>query len=195
MDYTWETGKFTLGNCFYCTEVIEVEGQRKVYSDGSKSGYGPYFVEKPLICSKCRKGILGLIRPLKTRAAETGSKGLALHREICSNIELIELEMDGFARGEKRGKTMDVPLETVVDSLRKQNMDFQESYLRYLQTVSLIVAASPNMLTPENHNVKIKQLNDTHLENIKDLKRRIADIRNVAGCVFLKLSEGEKTQQ
>lgn len=106
---------------------------------------------------------------------------MRLHDDINGNVELQNLEIDGFMRGEQQGKTMDVPFETVVQSLRKQNMDFQESYLRYMQIIRLSKAVKDRNLT----------LDAAAL--VLDLKRRVADIRNVAGCVFLKLCTEEKT--
>jgi hypothetical protein len=78
---------------------------------------------------------------------------------------LQNLEINGFIRGENKGKTMDVPLPVIFGSLQKQWKDLEESYLRSALK--------------------------THLrrKDGEDLKRRIADLRNVAGCLFLKLEE------
>lgn len=85
------------------------------------------------------------------------SKGLDIYNRINANVELETLEMKGFIEGEKKGKTMDVTLAELVDSLVKQKEDFQEAY--------------------EN-------------KQISAMKKALADLRNVAGCVFLKLLEG-----
>ena len=81
------------------------------------------------------------------------------------NPELIELEKQGILRGLKRGKTMDVPLEVVVGSLKKQWSDFLATWTGY------------------------KNLPKTKTTT-EDLKRTLADLRNVAGIIFLKLNEG-----
>jgi len=52
------------------------------------------------------------------------SKGLELWRKIHGNKELNRLERQGFIRGVKKGKTMNVPLDDVIDGLRKQYKDF-----------------------------------------------------------------------
>ena len=89
-----------------------------------------------------------------------------LWEEINTNEELKQLELDGFKRGRKKGKTMDVPLDVVVESVKKQFRDFVRCYRAY--------GATPS-------------------KNLKNgLKRTIGDLRNTAGCVFLKLIEGEK---
>ena len=92
-----------------------------------------------------------------------------LWEEINTNEELIQLEREGFERGEKKGKTMDVPLDTVVDSLKKQFRDFARCYRAYKAVPS---------------------------KNYKNgLKRTISDLRNAGGCVFLKLLEGGDTKR
>jgi len=78
--------------------------------------------------------------------------------------ELKQLEALGFLRGAKQGKTMDVPLEKVFQSLKKQWHDLVWAYSNYT-TVS---------------------------KDTSELKRCIADLRNVAGCLFLKLLELER---
>lgn len=84
-------------------------------------------------------------------------KGLELHRKIDENEELKELERQGFVRGEKKGKHMNVSLKELMQSLRKQYLDCLGAY---------------------------------NSKKISDMMCTIADLRNVAGCVFLKLEEG-----
>jgi len=82
-----------------------------------------------------------------------------LYISISENKELKKLELKGFIRGAKKDKTMNVPLDDVVDGLRKQYKDFIYVW---------------NSLEPDK----------------EEMKRTLADLRNTAGCVFLKLVEG-----
>ena len=84
-------------------------------------------------------------------------KGTRIYERIQTIVELRNLEIQGFIRGEKKGKTLDVPLVTLKMSLAKQFQDWLKAY---------------------------------DSKNIPDMKKAIADLRNVAGCVFLKLLEG-----
>ena len=86
-----------------------------------------------------------------------------LHRAIMDNVELRAYELRGLLRGEEDGKTMNVPLSTVLHSLEKQEKDLAEAILKFY--VKQVDAAS--------------------------LKKCLADIRNVAGLCFLKLQEEE----
>jgi len=90
-----------------------------------------------------------------------------LWQKIVMNGELMELEQLGFEHGEKQGKTMDVPLEIVVESLYKQIEDFRAAWYNY------------QVHTYKQHTIPL-------------LKKTLADLRNVAGCVFLKLQETVK---
>jgi len=83
--------------------------------------------------------------------------GLKFWNEVDGNDELSKLEQDGFVRGEKRGKTMDVPLQILFGSFEKQHKDWLVAYTN---------------------------------KNILEMKVALADIRNVAGIIFLKLNEG-----
>ena len=84
---------------------------------------------------------------------------MGLFTRINHNKKLLRLELEGFARGIDRKKTMDVSIQVLNDSLHKQYLDFLKAYG-----------------------------NDDHLE----MKRCLADLRNVAGCFFLKLEETQK---
>jgi len=79
-----------------------------------------------------------------------------LYNSIRNNGELQTLEIEGFQRGVKRKKTMDVTLDVLFESLGKQYRDFLRSY----------------------------GMNDG-----ENMKRCLADLRDVAGCFFLKLTE------
>jgi hypothetical protein len=82
-----------------------------------------------------------------------------LWKKIHTNLELRGIELRGFRKGTIEGKTMNVPLPTLVDSLDKQYADFLKA----------------------------------HASNSKEeMKKCLGDLRNVAGCVFLKLKEIEK---
>lgn len=88
-----------------------------------------------------------------------------LWKKYSENPELKDLEIQGLLRGFERGKIMDVPLEVVIDSLKKQWDDFLATWTGY------------------------KNLPKTKT-TIEDLKRALADLRNVAGIIFIKLKEG-----
>ena len=90
-------------------------------------------------------------------------KGINLWIKIESCKDLKLLEIRGFIRGEEKGKTMDVPLERVFQSLQKQWKDLENAFY----------CCSDN----------------------NELKKCIADLRNVAGCLFLKLLEKEVGKQ
>ena len=94
----------------------------------------------------------------------------SLYSKIFANGELIDLERQGFERG--RGKTMDVDWLVVSLSLKKQMADLEHAI-----NVGLINA--PNQ----------------GLYNLDEIKRAIADVRNVAGCLFLKIQEIEKKRK
>ena len=87
-----------------------------------------------------------------------------LHKAIIGSRELRAYELRGLLRGEERGKTMDVPLATVLHSLEKQGKDLAETILNFYA----------------------KQA------DAADLKKCLADIRNVAGLCFLKVQEEEE---
>jgi len=84
-------------------------------------------------------------------------KGLEIYNTIQASKELEELEIKGFLQGEQRGKTMDVTLKTMFESLKKQYRDWVKAY---------------------------------NSKQISEMKKSVADVRNVAGCIFLKLLEG-----
>jgi len=88
----------------------------------------------------------------------------SLWKIINNNPRLQTLEKEGFKRGEKEGKTMNVSIETIFESLEKQWKDVVEAW-------------------------------DTHKDwkNAPDLlKTKLADLRNVCGCMFLKIEDEEK---
>jgi len=92
-----------------------------------------------------------------------------LWSKVTMNGELIDLEKAGFERGEKRGKTMNCDWIVLSRALEKQIADLQ-----YAIDIGLIEATSEG------------------LTNLAEIKRCIADVRNVAGCLFLKIQEAEK---
>ena len=88
-----------------------------------------------------------------------------LYLRYTQNPQIMKLEHAGFVEGLKRGKTDKVPLEIIVTSLEKQWGDFLATWTGY------------------------KNLPKTKTTT-EDLKRTLADLRNVAGIIFLKLNEG-----
>lgn len=87
-----------------------------------------------------------------------------LWEKIHCNYNLQELEVEGFYRGKQKGKTMNVPLHIIMQSIDKQHEDLTTAYIN----------------TPQNY---------------KNLKQRLADLRNVAGCAFLKIEEWEQLEE
>jgi hypothetical protein len=77
---------------------------------------------------------------------------------IHENKRLENFEKQGFLRGVKKKKTMNVDIFVLFDSLGKQYRDLVRAY----------------------------GINDK-----EDMKRCLADLRNVAGCLFLKVEEQE----
>lgn len=82
-----------------------------------------------------------------------------LLKTINDNDELSSLELDGFIRGIRKGKTLNVNLDMLTHSLRKQMGDYESKRIDYILGKA----------------------------TIDDLKRCLADIRNVAGCIFITL--------
>lgn len=93
-------------------------------------------------------------------------KPLTLHKRIRGDQELARLELEGFERGERKGKTLNVTLGTTMAGLDQQYMDLRGAYLDFI----------------------------THRRSvdIQEMKRCIADLRNQGGCVFLKIQEIEQ---
>ena len=86
-----------------------------------------------------------------------------LWEKYSENPELKELEIQGLLRGLEKGKTMDVPLEVCFKSLEKQYKDWVRAF----------------NIKPEKAKHKIPAM-----------KKSLADLRNVAGIIFMKLKEG-----
>lgn len=84
--------------------------------------------------------------------------------ETCK--ELKQLEIKGFQRGKKKGKTMSVPLSKIFESLMKQWRDLHTTFFEFYHLYS-------------------------YGKDSSDVKKCIADLRNVAGCLFLKILEME----
>ena len=102
------------------------------------------------------------IEPLFRNTKPT--KGSDILNAINANKELEKLEIQGFMRGDEKGKTMNTPLSSFNLALKKQLQDWEEAYIRRYKRRG----------------------------NIAEMKRALADIRNVAGATFLKLLEGGK---
>jgi len=96
------------------------------------------------------------------------------------NPELLELEIEGFLRGKSRGKTMNVSINDVYDGLDKQIMDFR---LKWNEFQRHRLREKQKLISPKSS-----------LSDIPALKRYLADLRNIAGCMFLKLQELEKSR-
>lgn len=90
--------------------------------------------------------------------AKINFKAVEILTKIVQCTELHRLEADGFLRGERKGKRMNVPWQDIVASLDKQYHDWLNAYAE----------GDPDAM-----------------------KRTLADLRNLAGCVFLKIKEKE----
>jgi len=87
--------------------------------------------------------------------------GTTIYNMINANKELEDLELKGFLRGDKEGKTFDVSFFAVKDTLDRQVKQLERVFIKYLRKS----------------------------ENVDELKRCIADVRNCAGAFFLKILE------
>ena len=81
---------------------------------------------------------------------------------IRDNEQLQRLEKRGFARGKRKGKTMDVPIGVLWDALAKQWSDLAYAF---------------------------------RSDDVKEMRRCLADLRNVAGCLFIKLDARKKKRE
>lgn len=88
-------------------------------------------------------------------------KAFDLYLKYTQNQQLMDLEHRGFVEGLRRGKTDNVSLQTLFWSLKKQYYDWL--------------------------NVNV----DSTTKNVPEMKKALADLRNVAAIVFFKLCEGE----
>ena len=89
-------------------------------------------------------------------------------QQIRDNAELTRLENDGFIRGDAKGKTMDNGDMPILMKEAELYKALQKQF-RELETAYTTVAKG-------------------------ELRRRIADVRNNAGCLFLKIEE-ERAQK
>lgn len=94
----------------------------------------------------------------------TQKKARYLWESIRYDLELKYHELEGFKRGVLQGKSMDVSVDDMRFQVKRQFRQLTSEFY-------------PNYDKPER---------------IKKIKRRIADLRNVAGCLFLKIQELEK---
>ena len=106
---------------------------------------------------------------MKKMEKENASRELWL--KVTCNIDLVNLEKAGFIHGVEKGKVMDTNIETIYESLVKQMTDLDKVFIKML-----FLEGQPT-ISPEE---------------IYEIKQCIADIRNVAGCLFLKVAEFEK---
>ena len=102
--------------------------------------------------------------PLTNRQKSDIFNATELLKAITDNDELSSLELEGFIRREEKGKTIGVSLDTLRHSLRKQQADYDSTWIDFILGNATIA----------------------------DLKRCIADIRNVAGCIFLVLDSKKR---
>ena len=93
-----------------------------------------------------------------------------LRKRITHNGKLRTFEILGFLRGEQKGKTMNVDPYALMEGVRKQMLDLEARWATYYVTI-------------------MPSLKEKHLEEVE---KAIADLRNNAGCLFLKLEEEVK---
>lgn len=96
---------------------------------------------------------------------------LSLYNQIKCNKILQNFEKNGFLRGVKRNKTMDVSMDIIFASLEKQWNDLRIAWKNYPPRIGLSLKFRPS--------------------SSADMLQKIADLRNVAGCFFLKLTKEE----
>lgn len=101
-----------------------------------------------------------------------------MHVLLTNNDELRAFELSGFITGAEKGKTMNVSINEVVESYEKQAIDFMLCWNEYLRTR----LREKQKLIPKGSSSK----------SLSRLKRCLADVRNLAGCVFLKIQEMER---
>lgn len=101
-----------------------------------------------------------------------------LWKELARNKKLKQLENDGFHRGEKQGKTINVRLPEMWKSFRKQCDDLKGAYEEVLEKQTYPYGS-------------FSQLTQADIDH---LMQCVADVRNVAGCFFLKLKDWEVIQ-
>lgn len=94
--------------------------------------------------------------------------------QIRDNEELKFLEMAGFMKGSNEGKTVNVPPKEVIKSLNKQIEDYETACFNFT-------------IAEEIGDFKLTKSN-----TILSLKRALANLRNNAACLFMKLQEAEK---
>lgn len=93
-------------------------------------------------------------------------EALKCWERIAENKRLSTLEKVGFDIGISRGKTMDVSIEIMNGSVSKQWKDYKWAWENYLRDKSEL--------------------------NRQAVETAIANLRNVAGCMFLKIEEERK---
>ena len=59
------------------------------------------------------------------------STPLMLHMILSTQRTLLNLEIEGLRRGQEKGKSMNVPIDQIVDSLKKQFKDFQDAHFKF----------------------------------------------------------------
>lgn len=102
-----------------------------------------------------------------------------LWKEIQRNKELRKLEQEGFERGEKRGKKLTVHMHEVWKSFQKQYIDLENAYQQIVNKQTY----------PYDSFSKLEQA------DVDYFKKCIADLRNVAGCLFLKMRDLKAIQE
>ena len=88
-----------------------------------------------------------------------------LKKAVDDNAELKEMQDIGWKKGASKGKSMAVHYVTMMLALEKQMKDLQ-----YLFDVYAMEEKIPLII---------------------DIRQAIADVRNVAGCLFLKMQDLE----
>jgi len=97
-----------------------------------------------------------------TARDEAERRAQRMLESLVNNDELNRLELGGFVRGFNKGKTMHVTFKDLFNEVHKQYIDWVGAY---------------------------GDSQDMTASDIAELKRTLADLRNVAGCAFLKLQE------
>jgi len=93
-------------------------------------------------------GVMGLLdwfrrrrkmSPLTNRQKSDIFNATELLKAITDNDELSSLELEGFIRGEEKGKTIGVSLDTLRHSLRKQQADYDSTWINVAGCIFLVL--------------------------------------------------------
>lgn len=101
----------------------------------------------------------------ENNSSSSVEKAIKLYNRIKDNRELTDLEINGFIQGATKRKTIDISMIDIYLSVHKQYLDFAQEALNSLPDIK---------------------------KNSAILKQKLADLRNNAGLMFIKLQDEDK---